>query len=516
MTASTTRSRSTPTIWRCSPAASSRRCSPRRDRVQPTPRCTTSAGASCSPPRPRRVRRRRSPRSARPARLRPSLDDVLAARARPRPCRSTTCVVLPRPHRATLPAARVGDVIRVDGLVSARIDTAERVDHRHRRRRRCGVELVDRRRRRVRTAPASTRPRPAAAPYRRASADGSTRGPDAGRPTRSVRGRVRETNRAWAAAVAAARVALAHQLIAASRWMLDAGPDARASTVSSSGDRSRRSKRCGTSWPNRSWRSRLPTRSASACTDDVDPLLAAVAKSLAGKAARTTATNAQQVLAGIGFTTDHAFHRWLKRTLVVDTVFGSASSIPTEIGYRTPRRRWRAAAARVVTRHHRPRRCRGTPTPGDPANTMITLDQLLTLLDRGRPDRSGRSDALAGRHARARRRPRVRRPDDRPGGRRSPPVTYPDMAVKSVDVVFPEGCPRHRGARATADPAARRQRRTPRCSVDCRSRARRRRRPSGTRSTVICHRPAPGVEHHQDRCRESPGGRTTPARSTSG
>ena len=71
---------------------------------------------------------------------------------------------------------------------------------------------------------------------------------------------------------------------------------------------------------------------ANACTDNVDPLLAAVAKSLAGKAARTTATNAQQVLAGIGFTTDHEFHRWLKRTLVVDTVLGSSSSIPTEIG----------------------------------------------------------------------------------------------------------------------------------------------------------------------------------------
>ena len=72
---------------------------------------------------------------------------------------------------------------------------------------------------------------------------------------------------------------------------------------------------------------------AGACTDDVDPLLAAVAKSLAGKAARTSATHAQQVLAGIGFTTDHEFHLWLKRTLVVDTLFGSASSIPTEIGY---------------------------------------------------------------------------------------------------------------------------------------------------------------------------------------
>ena len=59
---------------------------------------------------------------------------------------------------------------------------------------------------------------------------------------------------------------------------------------------------------------------------------AALAKSLAGQAARSTATHAQQVLAGIGFTTDHPFHRWLKRTLVVDGLFGSASTLPAEIG----------------------------------------------------------------------------------------------------------------------------------------------------------------------------------------
>lgn len=71
---------------------------------------------------------------------------------------------------------------------------------------------------------------------------------------------------------------------------------------------------------------------AEAGTDDSDPLLAAVATSLAGKAARTTATHAQQVLAGIGFTTDHQFHLMLKRTLVLDTLFGSARTLPTEIG----------------------------------------------------------------------------------------------------------------------------------------------------------------------------------------
>ena len=65
---------------------------------------------------------------------------------------------------------------------------------------------------------------------------------------------------------------------------------------------------------------------------ECDPLTAAMAKSLAGRAASTTATHAQQVLAGIGFTTDHPFHLALKRLLVVDTLFGSARTLPSEIG----------------------------------------------------------------------------------------------------------------------------------------------------------------------------------------
>src|SRR5262249_43292406 len=72
---------------------------------------------------------------------------------------------------------------------------------------------------------------------------------------------------------------------------------------------------------------------ASACDDGSDPLMAALAKSLAGFAALTTARHAQQVLAGIGFTTEHPFQLSLKRVLVVDTLFGSASSLPEEIGF---------------------------------------------------------------------------------------------------------------------------------------------------------------------------------------
>ena len=150
--------------------------------------------------------------------------------------------------------------------------------------------------------------------------------------------------------VAAARVALAHQLIAASRWMLDA---ARTHAI----DRTQfgRSVASFQAVRHKLAESLVAIEGADsvagACTDDVDPLLAAVAKSLAGKAARTSATHAQQVLAGIGFTTDHEFHLWLKRTLVVDTVFGSASSIPTEIGAELLARGAARRAARVVTPH---------------------------------------------------------------------------------------------------------------------------------------------------------------------
>ena len=45
------------------------------------------------------------------------------------------------------------------------------------------------------------------------------------------------------------------------------------------------------------------------------PDTAALAKAIAGRTARTVAAHCQQVLAGIGFTTDHPFHGFLKRTM---------------------------------------------------------------------------------------------------------------------------------------------------------------------------------------------------------
>ncbi len=69
-----------------------------------------------------------------------------------------------------------------------------------------------------------------------------------------------------------------------------------------------------------------------AAGDEQNPLTAALAKATAGRAARTVAAHCQQVLAGIGFTTDHPFHRFLKRTMVLDGLFGSADDITVDIG----------------------------------------------------------------------------------------------------------------------------------------------------------------------------------------
>src|SRR3546814_10897643 len=57
-----------------------------------------------------------------------------------------------------------------------------------------------------------------------------------------------------------------------------------------------------------------------------------MAKSLAGRGARLTAKHCQQVLAGIGFTTEHDLHRYVRRVLVLDELFGSARALTKDLG----------------------------------------------------------------------------------------------------------------------------------------------------------------------------------------
>ena len=59
---------------------------------------------------------------------------------------------------------------------------------------------------------------------------------------------------------------------------------------------------------------------------------AAMAKALAGRGARTAARHCQQVLAGIGFTTEHPLHLYVRRVLVLDQLLGSARALTKELG----------------------------------------------------------------------------------------------------------------------------------------------------------------------------------------
>jgi hypothetical protein len=71
-----------------------------------------------------------------------------------------------------------------------------------------------------------------------------------------------------------------------------------------------------------------------AARDTPSPDTAALAKAVAGRTAHTVARHCQQVLAGIGFTTEHAFHRHLKRTMALEGLLGSADAIALDVGRR--------------------------------------------------------------------------------------------------------------------------------------------------------------------------------------
>jgi hypothetical protein len=136
---------------------------------------------------------------------------------------------------------------------------------------------------------------------------------------------------AWADAVRLARLAVAHELVGASRAMLEL---ARAHAL----ERVQFGRPIGTF---QAVRHRLAdglvaveaaAAAAAAAWVDDSPQAAAMAKGVAGRGARTVATHCQQVLAGMGFTTEHPFHRYLRRVLVLDELFGSARTVSASLG----------------------------------------------------------------------------------------------------------------------------------------------------------------------------------------
>jgi alkylation response protein AidB-like acyl-CoA dehydrogenase len=130
----------------------------------------------------------------------------------------------------------------------------------------------------------------------------------------------------WAAAVALGRLALAHELVGASRTMLELA-------------RQHALDRIQFGRPIASFQAvrhrlaetlvgiEMAEAALEAAWLDRSTDTAAMAKAVAGRAARTTAGHCQQVLAGIGFTAEHPLHRFVRRTLVLDGMFGTAASI---------------------------------------------------------------------------------------------------------------------------------------------------------------------------------------------
>ena len=135
----------------------------------------------------------------------------------------------------------------------------------------------------------------------------------------------------WPGALALGQLALGHELVGAGRAMLDL---ARAHAL----ERIQFGRPIATfqAVRHRLAESLVALDAAAALLDaaweDPSPVTAAMAKAFAGRSARTVARHCQQVLAGIGFTTEHPLHRFVRRTVVLDQLLGAGSVLTRDLG----------------------------------------------------------------------------------------------------------------------------------------------------------------------------------------
>jgi hypothetical protein len=135
----------------------------------------------------------------------------------------------------------------------------------------------------------------------------------------------------WPRAVALARLATAHELVGASRKMLELARGHALGRIQF--DRPISSFQA---IRHRLADTLVAIEMADAMLDAAwlatTPNSAAMAKAVAGRQGRTTARHCQQVLAGIGFTTEHPLHLYVRRTLVLDGLFGTSASLTRALG----------------------------------------------------------------------------------------------------------------------------------------------------------------------------------------
>jgi Acyl-CoA dehydrogenase, C-terminal domain len=135
----------------------------------------------------------------------------------------------------------------------------------------------------------------------------------------------------WPAALALGQLALGHELVGTGRVMLEL---ARAHAL----ERMQFGRPIGSfqAVRHRLAESLVAVEAAAALLEaaweDPSPVTAAMAKAFAGRSARTVARHCQQVLAGIGFTTEHQLHRSVRRTFVLDQLLGAGSLLTRSLG----------------------------------------------------------------------------------------------------------------------------------------------------------------------------------------
>lgn len=243
------------------------------------------------------------------------LDDVVVAALGMEP-RAGLAVLLPRFTSWDAPGRIEGDRVHAEGLATARVADA------------ADVLVVCR---------GSAGPSAVELPVATAAIT-TVRGidPHGGMHTVSVEGpgaarASRLDADAWESAVAAGRRALAHQIVGATRAILDLA-------------RTHALERVQFGRPVAQFqavRHRLAEAlvaiealeaTLAVAWDEPGPVTAAAAKAVAGRTARTVATHCQQVLAGVGFTTEHPFHRFLRRTMVLEGILGTADDIALDVG----------------------------------------------------------------------------------------------------------------------------------------------------------------------------------------
>ncbi|HLM29883.1 MAG TPA: acyl-CoA dehydrogenase family protein [Acidimicrobiales bacterium] len=136
---------------------------------------------------------------------------------------------------------------------------------------------------------------------------------------------------AWAAAVAAGQRAIGHELVGASRTMLGLAREHALERVQFG-----RPIASFQAVRHRLAEAHVAIEAAdatlTAAWDDGTPFSAAMAKAVAGRSARTVGRHCQQVLAGIGFTTEHDLHLYVRRVIVLDRLLGDARSLTRRLG----------------------------------------------------------------------------------------------------------------------------------------------------------------------------------------